>query len=148
MVVSEGNNELYDYDVSDNDDLIAYPNIPTSPKWEQNIIQAARELDGNPSDYRRTRSQFESALSVKDPFFVDKCFLMIEYDPHTYEYSCEYPIWKTTMKEEFHLLQKNDTWDLVILPSRGKLVKCKWLFKTKFSADGSPLKYKSRLVAK
>ena len=27
-------------------------------------------------------------------------------------------------------------------------MKCKWLFKTKFAADGSPLKYKARLVAK
>ena len=52
------------------------------------------------------------------------------------------------MKEEFHSLQKNDTWDLVILPPGRKLVKCKWVFKTKFVADGSPLKYKARLVAK
>ena len=52
------------------------------------------------------------------------------------------------MKEEFHLLQNNDTWDLVTLPSERKLVKCKWVFKTKFSVDGSHLKYKEILVAK
>ena len=27
-------------------------------------------------------------------------------------------------------------------------MKCKWVFKTKFAIDGSPLKYKERLVAK
>ena len=27
-------------------------------------------------------------------------------------------------------------------------MKCKWVFKTKFSADGSPFKYKEILVAK
>ena len=27
-------------------------------------------------------------------------------------------------------------------------MKCKWVFKTKFDVDGSPLKYKERLVAK
>ena len=53
--------------------------------------------------------------------------------------TCEYPRWKTTMKEEFHPLQKNDTWDLVILPSGRNLVKCKWIFKTKLDVDGSPL---------
>ena len=52
------------------------------------------------------------------------------------------------MKKEFHLLQKNDTGDLVILPPRRKIVKCKWVFKTKFTADGSPMKYKEILVAK
>ena len=31
-------------------------------------IHAAGELVGNPSDPRRTRYQFESALCMKDPF--------------------------------------------------------------------------------
>ena len=34
------------------------------------------------------------------------------------------------------------------LPPGRKLVQCKWVYKTKFSADGSPLKYKARLVSK
>ena len=29
-----------------------------------------------------------------------------------------------------------------------ELVQCKWVFKTKFAADGSPFKYKARLVSK
>ena len=52
------------------------------------------------------------------------------------------------MKEEFHSLQKNDTWEPVILPLGRKLVKCKWVFKNKFIAYDSPMKYKARLVAK
>ena len=32
-------------------------------------------------------------------------------------------------------------------PLGRKLVKCKWLFKTKFSDDGSPMKYKEILVS-
>ena len=73
---------------------------------------------------------------------------MIKCDNNTYQYECEVPIWKTSMKDEFHSLQKNDTWELVILPAGRKLVKWKWVFKTKFSVDGSPMKYKSSLVAK
>ena len=72
--------------MSDNDDLIADKRNPMRPKWVAKTIQVA----GNPRDSRRTRSQFESALSVKDPFFSNKCFLMIESDPYKYEYSCEY----------------------------------------------------------
>ena len=77
FVVSEGNNEISDSDISDNYYLIIDPNIPTRPKWAENTIQAAGELAGNPSDSRRTRSQLESALSIKDPLFVDKFCLMI-----------------------------------------------------------------------
>src|SRR5882757_2171155 len=52
------------------------------------------------------------------------------------------------MKEEFSSLQKSNTWELVDLPPGRKLVQCKWVYKTKFSADGSNFKYKAILVAK
>ena len=52
------------------------------------------------------------------------------------------------MKEEFISLQKSNTWELVDLLPGIKLVQCKWVYKTKFSTDGSPLKYNNRLVAK
>ena len=83
--VSEETNEFDDYDMSSNDDLIAYINIPKIPKWAERTIHAARELAENPSDTRRTRSQFESALCVKDPLFAEKCYLMIYFYPQTYE---------------------------------------------------------------
>ena len=99
MNVSEETNEFFDYDMYNNDDLIADPDSPTRPKWSANTIHAARELAGNPSDPRRTRSQFESALCMKDPFFVEKFYLMVESDPQTYEYASHDPIWQTSMKE-------------------------------------------------
>ena len=52
------------------------------------------------------------------------------------------------MKKDFISLQKNNTWELVDLPLGRKLVQCKWVYKTKFDTDGSPLKYKARLIAK
>ena len=44
-------------------------------------IHTAGELAGNPNDPRRTRSQFESALCMKDPMFAEKFYLMVELDP-------------------------------------------------------------------
>ena len=73
---------------------------------------------------------------------------MVYSDPQTYEEAAGYPTWQTSMKEEFSSLQKSNTWELVDLPPGRKLVQCKWVYKTKFDADGSPLKYKARLVAK
>ena len=83
MIVSGETNEFADSNMSDNDDLIAYLDSPTRPKWAAKTIHAAGELAENPSDTRRTRSQFESALCVKDPLFAEKCYLMVESDPQT-----------------------------------------------------------------
>ena len=83
MNVSEETNEFSDSDMFDNDDLIADPNSLTRPKWAAKTIHAAVELAGNPNDPRRTRSQFESALCMKDPMFVEKCYFMVESDPKT-----------------------------------------------------------------
>ena len=77
---------------------------------------------------------------MKDPMFAEKCYLMVELDPQTYEYVAVDPIWKESMKEEFSSLHKRNTWELVDLPPWRKLVQCKWVYKTKFAADDSPLK--------
>ena len=43
---------------------------------------------------------------------------------------------------------KNHTWDLCSLPKGRKLVRCRWVYRTKYAADGSIDRYKTRLVAK
>ena len=85
---------------------------------------------------------------MKDPMFAEKCHLMVDSDPQTYEEAAGDPRWKYAMKEEFSSLQKSNTWELVDLSPGRKLVQCKWVYKNKFAADGSPLKYKAILVAK
>ena len=71
--VSGETNEFVDFDIYYNNDLIADPDslVPTRPKWEAKTIHATGELAENPSDPRRTRSQFESALCMKDPLFAE-----------------------------------------------------------------------------
>ena len=90
--------ESYHQDIYDSDEFISDPNIPTGPKWEAKTLHAAGELVGNPNDPQRTRSQFESGLCMKDPMFAEKCYLMVELDPHTYEYAVGDPIWQEAMK--------------------------------------------------
>ena len=98
LIVSKEDDKFCDYDMSYNDDLFSYPKKPTRSNLEANTIHAVGELVWNPSDPRRTRSQFKSALSIKDPRFDEKCYFMVELDPKSYEETSEYPIWKTTMK--------------------------------------------------
>jgi len=52
------------------------------------------------------------------------------------------------MLEEFSALLRNKTWVLVPFDGTQKLVDYKWVYKTKFKADGFVLKHKARLVAK
>ena len=59
---------------------------------------------------------------MKDPEFAEKCYLMVESDPQTYEESAGDPIWQASMNEEFNSLQKSNTWELVDLPPGRKLV--------------------------
>ena len=51
------------------------------------------------------------------------------------------------MEYELQSLQENNTWELVPLPPKRKVVQCKWVFQTKLAADGSDIKHKDRLVA-
>jgi len=59
-----------------------------------------------------------------------------------------HPEWDLAMDEEYSTLMKNHTWDLCPLLKGIKLVWCKWLYRTKYAADGSIDKYKTCLIAK
>jgi hypothetical protein len=52
------------------------------------------------------------------------------------------------MVEEMESLHKNETWDLVKLPSGRKLVNSKWVFKKKMNLTRQVEKFKAQLVVK
>ncbi|GKB37708.1 retrotransposon protein, putative, ty1-copia subclass, partial [Tanacetum coccineum] len=56
--------------------------------------------------------------------------------------------WLDAMNVEMQSMKDNDVWDLVDLPSDGKTVGSKWLFKKKTDMDGAVHTFKARLVAK
>ena len=69
-------------------------------------------------------------------------------DLDTFEEASVHPNWDEAMNEEYHSLLENDTWDLVPLPKGRKLVRCKWVYRTKFGRDEKVDKHKACLVAK
>jgi hypothetical protein len=69
-------------------------------------------------------------------------------NPHTYIEAVGNPLWGASMQEEHDSLQENQTWDLVPLPPGRKLIRCKWVYRTKREAYGHVSMYKARLVAK
>lgn len=52
--------------------------------------------------------------------------------------------WQEAMEAEINTLKQNE----IQVPIQKKTIECKWVFKTKFNADESLDKYKTRLVAK
>ena len=52
------------------------------------------------------------------------------------------------MDEEIEAIEKNQTWKLVNLPEGKDAIGVKWIYKTKFDANGNVVKHKARLVAK
>ena len=77
LIVSGETHEFFYSGMYDNDDLIAYLDSPTRLKWAAMTIHAAGELARNPSDTRRTKSQFESALCIKDHYLLRSAILWL-----------------------------------------------------------------------
>jgi hypothetical protein len=114
--------------------------IPPLPRWECSTREAVGGLFGDPLDQHRTRSQFQRSSSLLAQVSDTP-------DPETFAKASGHLDWVIAMNEEYHSLMENDTWDLVPLPKGRKLVRCKWVYRTKYASDGSVERHKAQLVA-
>ena len=81
-------------------DEIAEYFSPSRPKWAEKIVQASGELAGNPHDPRKTRSQTSKDSFASDIHLVEHCYMLVWYNPDTYQQYCNYPICKSAMEDE------------------------------------------------
>ncbi|KAF3667702.1 hypothetical protein FXO37_09904 [Capsicum annuum] len=61
------------------------------------------------------------------------------------------PVWMMdyeAMDDEIEAIERNDTWELIDLTEKHKIIGIKWVYKTKLKENGEINKYKARLVAK
>ena len=70
------------------------------------------------------------------------------HDPETFAEASGNSDLDAAMDEEYLSLMVNDTWDLVPLPKGRKIVRCKWIYRTKYASYGSVGRLMERLVAK
>ncbi|KAI0498056.1 hypothetical protein KFK09_021297 [Dendrobium nobile] len=68
-------------------------------------------------------------------------------DPNCYSQASEQLVWRQAMSVEFDNLEAHDTWTLVPPSPIQNIFGCKWIFKTKYNANGSIAIHKARLVA-
>ena len=69
-------------------------------------------------------------------------------DPKSYTDARGNLEWDQAIQHEINSLDKNHTWDLVPRPTGNNIVKCRWVYQTKFTSDGSIQHHKAYLVAK
>ncbi|XP_042401234.1 uncharacterized mitochondrial protein AtMg00820-like [Zingiber officinale] len=96
------------------------------------------------------RHPISKYLSYKNFAFTHTAFLSkisAIQDPQTFQEANSSDVWRNAMQEELNALAENSTWSIVPLPKGKKAVGCRWIYKTKFNADGSVERRKARLVA-
>nr|GEW39917.1 ribonuclease H-like domain-containing protein [Tanacetum cinerariifolium] len=67
--------------------------------------------------------------------------------PRSYKQVFNDPNWLNAMFDEYNAPIKDKTWTSVPRPEGANIVRCMWLFRHKFLADGTLSRYKARLVA-
>lgn len=69
-------------------------------------------------------------------------------EPSDFEEAAKDRSWMEAMEAELEMINKNETWELVSRPENKKVIGVKWVYRTKYNADGSLNKHKARLVVK
>ncbi|KAJ0858993.1 putative RNA-directed DNA polymerase [Helianthus annuus] len=63
--------------------------------------------------------------------------LLAAHDSRGYKSAAKHSKWVKALKEEIHALQQNNTWVLVPRSQDANIVGSKWIYRTKYKADGS-----------
>jgi hypothetical protein len=98
---------------------------------DEKILQQMQE---NPTN---VNPSYVFSIDVDEPYFFVEA-LNGEDSEH----------WKKAMDSNFQSLQNNNNWIIIPLPFDHKLVRCKWIIKIKYNANGFMARHKARLVAK
>jgi transposase InsO family protein len=106
-------------------------------EWNATLRRSTRSTKGKKPDYM---TFFAAADKNKE---LDK-------EPASFNEAVQGPNkekWMGAMKEELNSIMKNNTYELVELPTGRKAIGSKWVFKIKRDVNGNIVRYKARLVA-
>ncbi|KAK1419880.1 hypothetical protein QVD17_29300 [Tagetes erecta] len=148
------------------DPSIENPTIPLSPNLEnvmgssddedQNhicsrsspVITFDSEASSQQTGLRRSTRSSKPPAKLNDFIIDGSLFLTQEGEPSSVQEALEKREWLDAMKVEMDSIEKNKVWDLVHLPQGQKTIGLEWVFKLKKNPDGTPKRYRARLVAK
>ena len=79
---------------------------------------------------------------------LNAVMMVTENDPVSFREEMKNKKRKEAMSVEIEAIERNQTWELIVLPKGVKPIRVKWVFKTMLNEDGDVEKFKARLVAK
>ncbi|KAK2426061.1 putative mitochondrial protein [Trifolium repens] len=125
------------------------PVNPTPQVNDNNAENALRRSDRQ----RAPNRNLQDFATIPDNLITDDgdlvhLALFVDIEPLSYTSAAKSEVWRKAMQEEIQSIAKNDTWELVSLPTNKKSIAVKWVYKVKHNSDGSIAKHKARLVAK
>ncbi|TYK21566.1 Retrovirus-related Pol polyprotein from transposon TNT 1-94 [Cucumis melo var. makuwa] len=120
---------------------------------EQTVVESSMETStstppsstpSTPQSYHSSSSNDETSdelpsqrfRSMED-IYNSSLFALMVSDPVCYDEAANKEEWQQVMKEEMKAIEKNGTWKIVDLLEGKNAIGLKWVYKTKFAADGT-----------
>ena len=113
----------------------------------QPILETSDEPCETPDNLELAPSRRSTRERKPPDYYGHRCNLSIIEEPKCAEDALKEKKWRDAMKAEIDSLHHHNVWDLVELPKGCKIIGSKWVFKVKTNGDGSPERFKARLVA-
>jgi len=110
----------------------------------QSLSKCSASITGNPYSLEN----FLTYKKFSPSFTAFSTSVSMHTDPTTYKQAVKHPGWCKAMSDELIALEQNHTWIVTDLPHGKASINCKYVYKTKFHADGSIERLKAQLVAK
>jgi len=135
---------------------------PTTPEFSPPVkgVRKSKRKGKAPERYSAAAASSAPASTEPEGAALDAAYLgsvqlfadaVIEGDPSSYSeaiYGQDGSNWLAAMNKEIASLEAMGTWETSPLPEGRKTVSCKWVYRVKRDADGTPTRYKARLVAR
>jgi hypothetical protein len=111
-------------------------------RWFQETLKKANENVGEPKRLFR-----ESKAPDRFGSYLVMVTSITDSELETFVQAVDQQVWRDAMLEEYDSIMCNDVWEVVPRPLEKSVVTLRWLYKTKYAADGSIEKHKARFLA-
>jgi len=112
-------------------------------RWFQEILKESMENVREPKRLFRESRALERLGS-----YLAMVLSIIDVEPTTFAQAVDQHVWREAMPEEYDSIMRNDVWEVVPRLVGKSVVASRWLYKTKYAANGSTEKHKARFVAR